>query len=144
MLAGVKELGKLIPHQEPMIMIDSLLSYDDTSTVTGFTIREGNIFLEENIFSSYGMIENVAQTAAAGLGYYYYINNLEVPVGFIGAVSKMHITDYASVGDKLTTQVSIIAKLEQISIVKGTCMLNDKVLLCCEMKMFQDGEAPAR
>ena len=142
MILGADEMNKLIPHRDPMIMIDNLLSYDETNTETGFTIRSDNIFLEDGRFSSYGLIENVAQTAAAWAGYYFYINELPVPVGFIGAVSKMYIYDYPLLGDNLTTHVSIIAKLEQISIVKATSKLNDKVLLECEMKMFQDGEAP--
>lgn len=144
MILGENDMDKLIPHREPMIMIDSLLSYDEQRTVTGFTIKSNNIFLEEGRFSAYGMVENIAQTAAAGSGYYYFINKLQVPMGFIGAITKLQILNYASVGDNLTTEVSIIATLEQISIVKATCMLNDKVLVRCEMKMFTDGEAPVK
>ena len=100
--------------------------------------------MEEGRLSAYGMVENIAQTAAAGSGYYYFINKLVVPVGFIGAITKLQILDYASIGHELTTEVTVIATLDQISIVRATSMLNDKVLVRCEMKMFTDGKAPAK
>ena len=57
-----------IPQKPPMVMVDRLTGVVDNVTTTNFLIRDDNIFCEKGEFREPGLIENMAQTAAAGTG----------------------------------------------------------------------------
>jgi hypothetical protein len=49
-------------------MVDELLFSDDNITKTSFTVTADNVFVINGEFSEAGLMENMAQTAAAGSG----------------------------------------------------------------------------
>ena len=51
---------KLIPQRAPIVMIDTLLYFDETKVVSGLTILENNLFVEYNYLTEPGLIENMA------------------------------------------------------------------------------------
>jgi len=65
---------ELIPQREPIQMTDTLYEASETDARTGFVIRKDNIFLEDGHLSEMGVIENMAQSAAATAGVRTYIN----------------------------------------------------------------------
>ena len=50
-------------------MVSSLLSVDERSARSSFTINIENVFVKNNIFQEAGLMENIAQTAALRAGY---------------------------------------------------------------------------
>ena len=69
------DVHTLLPQQEPFVMIGQLIHFDMIETVTETSIVENNIFVQGGIFSSTGMLENIAQTCAVRIGYINkYIN----------------------------------------------------------------------
>ena len=87
----------LIPQAPPFVMIDELLVSSELSAKTGLTIREDNIFVQDNCFQEPGLLENIAQTAAARVGYDAKATNTPVPVGYIGAINDVKIFDLPKV-----------------------------------------------
>lgn len=86
------DVHTLLPQQEPFVMIGSIVQYDDENIKTETLIKPDNIFVDNGAFSSAGMIENIAQTCAAKMGYANkYILKQGIQVGVIGAVRKMTI-----------------------------------------------------
>ncbi|MCX6297407.1 MAG: hypothetical protein NTX97_15380 [Bacteroidetes bacterium] len=67
-LEGVS-ISLLIPQKPPFEMVDKLWYNDDSKTISGFSIKENNIFCENGFFSESGIVENIAQTAALRVGY---------------------------------------------------------------------------
>ncbi len=63
------DIESLIPQREPMLMVSGLCSASDKSITTWFQVEPGNIFVEKGKFRESGLIENIAQTAAALNGY---------------------------------------------------------------------------
>ena len=57
------KLNELLPQRPPFVMIDRLVSCDEVYAVTELTIREDNIFLEDERLTSSGLIENIAQSS---------------------------------------------------------------------------------
>ena len=131
-----KELHSLIPQAEPMIMISNLLSSDEKTTSTSLKISEDNILVEDNYFSEYGIIENMAQTAAARAGYYAKQNNEAVKVGFIGAIKKLKISFKPKVNDEIYTTITSDFEMENISVISAKTMCNNETVATCEMKIF--------
>jgi predicted hotdog family 3-hydroxylacyl-ACP dehydratase len=64
-----EELYELLPQSHPMVMIDQFVSSNEKTTVTSFHIKPDNILLLDGKLSEAGIIENIAQTAAARSGY---------------------------------------------------------------------------
>ena len=43
-------IKKLLPHREPMLMVDGLLYFDGKKAITELTVLEANIFVESSNF----------------------------------------------------------------------------------------------
>lgn len=127
---------ELIPHREPFIMVDALTDVYDNVFKSKFNIRPNNIFLNKNIVSESALIENVAQTCAAGFSFLDKTNkNDDVKIGYIGSITKLNILLEARVGDQLNTTVEIINTFENIYLIKGNVSNNISELINCEMKI---------
>ncbi len=86
-----KYILPFIPQREPFVMIDTLLYADDTIARTAFTVTRDNVFSENDVFAAAGLMENIAQTAAAGAGYKAVKNNDPVPLGYIAVVKIFEV-----------------------------------------------------
>jgi hypothetical protein len=136
MIAEGEDVLKLIPQRPPIVMVDKLISAVDKKTVSGFTIKSDNIFVEKGVLQEPGIIENVAQSAALGVGYVCSIKNEKVPLGFIGAVKNLKIFSLPLVGDELTTEIQVDYEVFEATLITGKVYCGDKLLAQCEMKIF--------
>jgi len=126
----------LIPQAQPFVMIDELLYSDDVSAKTVFTIREDNIFVKSDFFQEAGLIENIAQTAAARVGHDAILLNTPIPLGFIGAINDLTIIDLPKVGDRIQTEIMIVNQVFNVTIISGKIVCGDSLLASCTMKIF--------
>lgn len=135
-IANEAEITGYLPQRPPMVMVGKLLSVEGTRTLTSFLISEDNLFCEEGKFSEAGLIENIAQTAAAGAGYRSLLKNEPPPPGFIGGVKNLVIHSLPVVGDLLITEVSVEHEVFDATVITGRISIKDKPLAECEMKIF--------
>ena len=126
----------LIPQRPPFVMVDKLLSSDENSTQTAFRVNEENVLVVEGKFSEAGLMENIAQTAAARAGYIAMMENKPVAVGYIGAVKNLEIFDLPKINDELVTEVKIENQVFDVTVISGTVRRNDIVMAQCEMNIF--------
>ena len=131
-----EKILSFIPQRYPFVMVDALLSVDEKTARTGFKITAGNIFCEEDEFSEAGLLENIAQTAAAGAGYRESQANKPAAIGYIGAVKNFEVFVLPQLNDALTTEVVITDKIFNATIIKGEIMCNTLLVAQCEMKVF--------
>jgi hypothetical protein len=136
MIAEGEDILKLIPQRPPIVMVDKLISAVDKKTVSGFTILSDNIFVENGIFQEPGIIENVAQSAALGVGYVCSIKNEKVPLGFIGAVKNLVIYGLPAAGDELKTEIQVDYEVFEATLITGKVFCGERLLAQCEMKIF--------
>lgn len=135
-LADGDEFLKLIPQKMPFVMAGCLYSCDEKSIRTGFTPSEKNIFADNGCFTEPGLIENMAQSAAAGTGYYYLSQNKPVPVGFIGAIKDFKLLEFPKINTPLVTEIDIVAEVMNATVIKAKVNCNGKEIAHCEMKIF--------
>ncbi|MEO6548352.1 MAG: 3-hydroxyacyl-ACP dehydratase [Ferruginibacter sp.] len=131
-----KDIVSLIPQRPPFVMVDLLTAHDEKLTRSYFSIKEDNILVENGRLSEAGLVENIAQTAAARAGYVATLENKPVQVGYIGAVTNLVIYALPSVNDQLETEVTIQHQIFEVSIIKGKVMCGELLLAECEMKIF--------
>lgn len=129
-------IKELIPQREPMLMVDSLTSFEDNIAVTSFEVRAENIFCQDGYFRESGIMENIAQSAATQAGYAELIANRPVVLGFIGSIDKMKIYRLPAVGETLETTVEIITQLDDITLVHAKSQSNEGDVAECNMKIF--------
>ena len=136
MLVSKEQILSVLPQRPPIVMVDELLYTDETTTRCGFTVLASNIFAENGVFGEPGLVENIAQTAAAGVGYKASQTKEPVPVGYIGAIKDLHIFSLPKIGDHLVTEVSVVNKVFDVTLVNGSIYCNDTLAATCEMKIF--------
>lgn len=135
MLITKEHITTIIPQKEPMVMIDNLIYCDHQQGQTNFQILSDNLFIEGENFSESGMIENIAQTAAAHMGYLCLKSNTKVPIGFIGAIKKLEILDLPKIGALIETTIHIENEILGVIILKGRIELRGKIIANLEMKI---------
>jgi predicted hotdog family 3-hydroxylacyl-ACP dehydratase len=126
----------LIPQKPPFVMVGELLFSDDNITKTSFTVTTDNVFVINGEFSEAGLMENMAQTAAAGSGNMARIENRPVATGYIGQVKNLEVFDLPKIGDELLTEVKMEVQVFDAGIVSGKVWCNDIIVAQCEMKIF--------
>ena len=128
-------IDELIPQRPPFVMIDRLVSSDDVYSVTELTIREDNIFVKDGRFSASGLIENIAQTCAARIGYINLNHGQTVKIGVIGSISNLNIERTPKVGEKLTTTIKLLEEVFQMTLVEAVTTCNNEEIVRANMKI---------
>jgi len=136
MLVDSNNVIHLIPQKHPMVMVDGLISNDDSATISKLEITEQNIFCRNGYFQEPGLIENIAQTAALRAGYEADQNDEEPAVGYIGSVKRMKIYELPIDNDILSTKITIVNRLMNVLIIKGEVMVGVKLMAEGEMNIF--------
>ena len=130
------DIHELLPQQEPFVMIGSLVHFDKTLTITETEVRQDNIFVDEGNFSASGLMENIAQTCAARIGFVNkYILKKGIQLGFIGAVRNFEVLELPKVGDVITTRVEVKEEVFGITLADAIITCGEKVLVTSEMKI---------
>ena len=130
------DVHELLPQQEPFVMIGTLVKFDMTRTVTELTIPADNLFVDNGYFSASGLIENIAQTCAARIGYVNkYILLKGIQLGFIGAIRNLQVNELPKVEDTITTTVDVLEEVFGMTLANAVVTCGDKVLVTSEMKI---------
>lgn len=130
------DIHELLPQQEPFVMIDTMTGYDANHIVTQMLVRGDNIFVSDGMFSASGLIENIAQTCAARIGYVNkYVLNKGIQIGVIGAIRNLCIEKCPKVGDLITTSVEIVDEVFGMTLANATVRCNGATLATTEIKI---------
>lgn len=129
----------LLPQRPPFVMIDRLTHYDQVVTTASFAVRKDNIFMEEDgMLNSCALVENIAQTCAARMGYINsYICKESVKLGFIGAIKRLGIVRPAREGEVLTTTIEVIQEVGAVTMVNATVKVGDETIVTAVMSIAE-------
>lgn len=139
------DISNFLPHRNPFLFVDKVLTIDDEYVSTSFTIKAGTIFIENNYLNEIGLIENAAQTCSSIVGKSYFDeNDLEGKgtklIGYISGIKKIKVYDCPRIGDTIISKAVLKSRMdtEQFSICSIDCSIqkDQKELLSCEMKLI--------
>ncbi|RAJ02616.1 hypothetical protein LX64_03636 [Chitinophaga skermanii] len=136
MLVQKEDIINYIPQRPPMVMIDKVIVAEDKIMRTGLHIEPTNVFVENGRFMPPGLMENIAQTAAARVGFIAKQKNEPVPLGFIGAVKDLEIIQLPEAGTDIETEIHITHEVFNATVVHGRVFQNNILMAQCEMKIF--------
>ena len=129
---------ELLPQRPPFVMVDHLLDYSDTHTTCCLTVRPDNVFFEKGCLSAPGLIEHIAQTCAARLGYYnIYILKTGVRLGFIGEVKDLNILRLPREGELVETTITVLQDIFDVTLVTAEVRVGAEVIATTGLKIAQ-------
>lgn len=105
--APVLNIADLIPQRPPFVMVDRLVSCCVTDAVTELLVRADCLFCDDGSLSAPGMMENMAQTCAARMGWLNMTRGEQVSIGVIGEIKQCEFLRQPVVGELITTHVHI-------------------------------------
>src|SRR5258706_13949984 len=130
-----EDILSLIPQKPPFIMIDKLLFSNETITRASFLVKEENVLVEKGEFCEAGLMENMAQTAAARAGYIARLENKPVSAGYIGAVKNLEIKVLPKINDELITEIKIENQVFEFMLISSRVCFKGECGATCEMKI---------
>jgi predicted hotdog family 3-hydroxylacyl-ACP dehydratase len=128
----------LVPQRAPFLMIDDIIESGEKKTSTSFYIKEDNLLVKDGKFSEAGLIENIAQTAAARAGVTAARKNEPVAIGYIAAVQNLEIAALPEINTTIHTEITADNEILNVLLISGTATQNGKLLAKCNMKIFID------
>jgi predicted hotdog family 3-hydroxylacyl-ACP dehydratase len=138
MLIDKENITSYIPQRAPFVMIDELLEASVEGFESRFEVVRNNPLIVGDELSESAVVENIAQTCAAGFGYLGAQEEQGSPkIGFIGAISKLEVFANPKLGDVVHTSVKIISSFENIHLIEGVSSSKGNELSRCQMKIFQ-------
>lgn len=131
-----EDITRYIPQRPPFVMIDSLIDADEKGFESRFEVAPSNLFLNDGVLSESSVIENIAQTCAAGFG---YVNSQkgagEGQLGFIGAISRLKVHALPKLNDVIETKITVLNTFDAIHLIEGVASINNQPVLECQMKI---------
>jgi predicted hotdog family 3-hydroxylacyl-ACP dehydratase len=116
--------------------VDELLFADEAAARTRFLITEHCPLVDDGHLSEGGLLENIAQTAAAGSGYHAFQTGGTVAAGFIISVTNFAIAALPATGDELLTETRVQMRIPDIIVISGVVNCKERVIATCEMKIL--------
>ena len=139
----MEDIQKLIPQRPPMLMLDQLLSCEGSKANGSLLVRDDNIFLNDGMLTESGMIEAIAQTAAARTGSLIKKQgagaDARILVGVIGSIKDFRLHYLPKVDEEINTQIEVVHEFMNASIVKGSVSVQDRLACEVELKIFLTG-----
>ena len=132
----IPDITTLLPQGPPFILVDKLLFSDETVSRTSFRITAASPLVDQGRFTEGGLLENIAQTAAAGSGYHSLQTGGTVAAGFIVSVSNFVISALPETGDELLTETTVQMRIPDIIVISGVVNCKEQVIATCEMKIL--------
>ncbi len=117
-------------------MIDALTQADERSATGRLFILPTNIFCENGFFGEPGLMEFIAQTAAAFTGYKNRVAGTAVTEGYIGAIKNLVIHSLPMVNTEIRSEISIENEIVGYTIITGKVYFIDNLVAECEMRIL--------
>lgn len=125
-------IKNLIPHREPMILISEVLSYFQGMITTSYTVTENCVFLKNDIFTEAGIIEHMAQTAAAMNGL-QSDSSKEPSAGYLVAINNFKLKRCPNIRERIVSTAVESFTFNGLSRFKTEIKIGDNIIATAEL-----------
>lgn len=123
----------LIPQRDPILMVDDAKVVSEGIVETFLVVRSNNWFCKDGLFLEAGMVEHMAQSAAAMVG---LSGEGEPHIGYIGDVKDFKEFRLPAVGETITTSISIVMQMENITLIEAISKVEGTIVAKARVKVF--------
>jgi predicted hotdog family 3-hydroxylacyl-ACP dehydratase len=122
-------IAKLLPHAEPMLLLDEAVQYDEVSLTASVHVRNLQPFFSEGALPSYFGIELMAQTCGAYVGAHAMDEAQPVKIGYL--LGTRHYETRVAAFDanqRLTVTATVVFRDDNMGVfdcrieTKGECV----------------------
>jgi 3-hydroxyacyl-[acyl-carrier-protein] dehydratase len=134
---------RLVPHRQPLCIIDRLLEFSGQTGVVESVIGSDNIFLnEDGSIPSLTLVELIAQASAAVKGYEDLTQGKAIKKGFLVDVREIRFLGRCFEGDKLYIKIEITRTFSGFVIVHGEVERDGEIVAIGTLKLWvpEDGD----
>lgn len=129
---------ELLPQRPPFVMVDRMKDYSETRSSCSLNVRPDNIFLEDGCLAPAGIVEHIAQTCAARLGYYNkYVLGEGIRLGFIGEVKDLDIVRLPREGETIETTITVEQEIFDVTLVSAEVRAGTETIATTRLKIAQ-------
>ena len=130
------DIPELLPQREPFVMVGRMVYFDMGRCATRTRIAPGNLFVEKGRFTASGIIENIAQTCAARIGYVNkYILEKNIQIGVIGAIRDFCVAALPTVGTTVTTRMEVVEEVMGMILAHAEISAQGIRIAHCDIKI---------
>ena len=116
--------------------VDWQAVYDSLRPKVYDGMKSDSLFTEDGRLTAAGLMENIAQTCAARMGYInQYIYKKKVQLGFIGSVRNLVVKRVPLLGETLTTTITVVEEIMKLTLVNAEIKVDDETIVTAEMKI---------
>jgi predicted hotdog family 3-hydroxylacyl-ACP dehydratase len=124
-----------------MVMIDKLSNTWKKKGEGIFMVRESNPLCLGKHLTEAGIIECIAQTAAAYTGYLRVSEKKDIVRGYIGSVKHLRIFSLPKAGDEIRTEIILENELLGFMIITGRIICKEMLMAECEMRILLEQDS---
>jgi predicted hotdog family 3-hydroxylacyl-ACP dehydratase len=131
-------IGVLLPHEPPMILLDEVLSSEETSLAAALTIRENSLFVEAGGVPAHIGVENMAQTCGAYAGVKTLDCGEPVRLGFLLGTRRYEArVPWFRIGDYLVVSVSEMYRDEHMGAFDCRIDRRGEMVATAQLNVYQ-------
>lgn len=122
-------------------MVDRWLGAEGTTTRTGFVVSGANPLVQQGRFSVAGLIENLAQTAAAGAGFEAFEtfgSDRPPRVGAIVSIDRLEVRLLPEIGAELLTETTVTDRVGDIIVISGKITCRQTTVAAAVLKILAE------
>ena len=136
-------VGRFIPQQPPMQVIDTLTSIGERTANINVTISNDMLFVrDDGTLDETVYIELIAQSIAAQAGFKQLGITSQAVDGFLLGAKNLEIYGPAHIGDTLTISLEKYARFGAFGIFKGKVFRGQDLLAQGEVKVWENKKKP--
>jgi radical SAM protein with 4Fe4S-binding SPASM domain len=139
------DASQLVPHKQPMLLIDRLLEVQERASLSEMIVRSDMLFVGNGgKLDDASYPEIISQAIAAQEGFRQMGSRNPQQEGFLLGIKNIEIVGSAHVGDTLRISVFKIAKYGDFGIIRGEVRNGKTTIASGEVKVWQgSGKAAA-
>jgi len=109
-------------------LVDRLTDVGEDWVCTGLEVREDNIFLDHGVLRETGIIEHLAQSAAAMEQWRVLRDGGKVEIRYLCEVKNMEIVALPHVGEVLESSVEVMTCIGGVALAKCECRVGERMI----------------
>jgi len=128
----IMTITELIPQRAPFIFVDRIFDIEEEALNSSWLVSADSPLVKDNCLQESGIMEHIAQSMAAYIG---YCNRDEIKIGVIGAIKHFITYRKPHVGDTLHTHITILGRVFTTILFRAKVQCGNVLLAEGEMKV---------
>ncbi len=138
------DIEELVPHGLPMRIVEELVHWQPGQARCRLQVRAHHPLVQAGKLPGVNLLEVMAQSVAACLGYEAYVGGGRVRVGMIVSVRKLEVNvPSVELGSRLEVSVERIHGTEDVSNFRGRVQLEGRELASGQMTVVHPESPPS-